>query len=606
MEVSLWRDLVCSISSFFCLSSHDCFGLQPERKIYQTTEEILKLLNPMVESIGHINLASNDVVGMAVEQLVQYINEWRELFENWHPLTSRVHRALRAELLTTRIQNSIVEVVRLLNDSCQYLPARLNLPSFEHFIQEENSISFRMQSIATAEVTQKPLERFENVSHWLGFSSNMEMLIEIVALEKLMNAKQSENRSELDYIHQLIALLVRKHCHLFMLKRYHNDVLIPADYFCPLSLNLMEDPVIVASGRTYERAYIRKWLEMGLTVCPITRQVLVHTSMIPNYTCRALISNWCETKKVELSHVMNSINEPFDLLCPSGGLSKRDGEVSNSIENLKSDSVENQRKATAKLLVFANKNMEKRKIIADYGGIRLLVNLLHSIDPEVQENSVTTLLYLAVDHDNKTAIANSDAIGPLIHVLRTGTSEAQESSAATLFCLSVIHENKARIGRWGAIGPLVQLLKNGTPRGRNNAVIALFNLSIAHDNRARIVQAGGVELLVDLINPAVDMVDKAVGALESLSRIPEGRDAISKAGGIPLLVEVVELGSARAKENAASTLLRLCVNNSRSCRMVLEEGCEPPLVAMALSGTPRAREKAVALLHHLRSQRTLL
>ncbi|XP_022865468.1 U-box domain-containing protein 4-like [Olea europaea var. sylvestris] len=233
----------------------------------------------------------------------------------------------------------------------------------------------------------------------------------------------------------------------------------------------------------------------------------------------------------------------------------------------------------------------------------LLVNLLLSTDSKVQENAVTALLNLSINDNNKNAIANADAIQPLIHVLETGSPEAKENSAATLFSLSVIEENKIKIGRSGAIKPLVDLLGNGTPRGRKDAATALFNLSIFHENKARIVQAGAVKYLIELMDPATGMVDKAVAVLSNLATIHEGRIAIGQEGGIPVLVEVVELGSARGKENAAAALLQLCTNSSRFCIMVLREGAVPPLVALSQSGTPRAREKAQELLRYFRNQR---
>jgi hypothetical protein len=116
-------------------------------------------------------------------------------------------------------------------------------------------------------------------------------------------------------------------------------------------------------------------------------------------------------------------------------------------------------------------------------------------------------------------------------------------------------------------------------------------LSIFHENKDRIVQAGAVKHLVELMDPAAGMVDKAVAVLANLATIPEGRNAIGQEGGIPVLVEVVELGSARGKENAAAALLQLCTNSSRFCHMVLQEGAVPPLVALSQSGTPRAKEK---------------
>ena len=78
------------------------------------------------------------------------------------------------------------------------------------------------------------------------------------------------------------------HERLVMLKQAQSisPVPIPADFCCPLSLELMTDPVIVASGQTYERAFIKNWIDLGLTVCAKTRQTLVHTNLIPNYTVK--------------------------------------------------------------------------------------------------------------------------------------------------------------------------------------------------------------------------------------------------------------------------------------------------------------------------------
>ncbi|MCI14849.1 U-box domain-containing protein 3-like [Trifolium medium] len=67
-----------------------------------------------------------------------------------------------------------------------------------------------------------------------------------------------------------------------------SGVSFPPYFRCPLSLELMLDPVIVASGQTYERQSIQKWLDHGMTVCPKTRQRLTHTNLVPNYTVKAM------------------------------------------------------------------------------------------------------------------------------------------------------------------------------------------------------------------------------------------------------------------------------------------------------------------------------
>lgn len=57
---------------------------------------------------------------------------------------------------------------------------------------------------------------------------------------------------------------------------------IPPYFCCPLSLELMLDPVIAASGQTCEQASVQKWLDHGVTTCPKTGQKLAHSNLIPN------------------------------------------------------------------------------------------------------------------------------------------------------------------------------------------------------------------------------------------------------------------------------------------------------------------------------------
>lgn len=783
------------------LSSED-FNHEPLRKIYQKLEEILKLLKPILGVVVSTELSTNDLLNKASEQLGESIDELRDLFGNWHPLLSRIYLVLQAESLTTRIKNCTVEIFQMLKDLNHQLPDELSSSSLQHCTQKIKSTVSEPTSAVIAEALSDQSggrvpspESLTKIADCLGLRSNEEVLIEAVALEKLKeNAEQAEKNSEVEYFEKLIALVTQMHDRLVLIKQSQScpPVPIPADFCCPLSLELMTDPVIVASGQTYERAYIRKWLDLGLIVCPKTRQTLSHTNLIPNYTVKALIANWCEINNVKLpqvflpftdsaslrdtqlstnfrsnpnpspesrqpilmdrrssslsprarqepsrpnsrlegnrsnsggddamdrlsygetgsdSHRLHSVSpvtegpvgatshreyspqrhnrtssdsstvsetnvaqgnlgdvnqasespaayssdasgelpkeppvvtriaipqrepdfpprlmeirsrsqsvwrRPSDWRTPRRvsspaaetrpDLSGVEAQVKNLVEELKSTLVETLRVATGEIRQLAKHSTENRIVIADGGAISLLIGLLHSTDPTTQENAVTALLNLSINDNNKTAIADAGAIEPLIHVLQTGSPEAKENSAATLFSLSVMEENKMRIGRSGAIEPLVELLGNGTPRGKKDAATALFNLSIHPENKARIVQAGAIRHLVELMDPAAGLVDKAVAVLANLATIPEGKTAIAQAGGIPILVEVVELGSARGKENAAAALLQLC-NYGRYCNMMLQEGAVPPLVTLSQLGTPRAKEKAQALLSCFKNQR---
>lgn len=72
----------------------------------------------------------------------------------------------------------------------------------------------------------------------------------------------------------------------------------PEELRCPISLQLMYDPVIISSGQTYERICIEKWFSDGHNTCPKTQQKLAHLCLTPNYCVKGLIASWCDQNGV--------------------------------------------------------------------------------------------------------------------------------------------------------------------------------------------------------------------------------------------------------------------------------------------------------------------
>ncbi|KAJ4954746.1 hypothetical protein NE237_011529 [Protea cynaroides] len=761
--------LVNSICRFLHLVGFQTVKSVPVQKHYQFMVSILKVLKPMLDEIIDSKIATNEFLLKECGELDLAVNEAREFLEKWNPKMSKIYSVLQSEPLGRKIQSSSLEICHILCRLQQSSALNSLLNSAQYCIQElqsneQESISELVEEaikdqrddlIPCAKILLKIVEL-------LGLTSNQELLAESVALEKeRVKAGCKKNNGELDHVDQIVNLVSNIRCWMGIFEQFGeiNGVPVPPYFRCPLSLELMLDPVIVASGQTYERAFIQKWLDQGLNICPKTRQALSHTNLIPNYTVKALIANWCEDNNIKIFstsdcnymsspplsrnvsfhdfvpqdsfhgslHSSNSTSRPSlgvgneteklrievyprysadncNVCCskvtskcvqPSSeqsyvhsrsesvssaissiehmptamttGLSEEpkvlskhvgasvlsevksyspnrdsgfspwlsgkqfhnsktmmevagDGKINHQrslslpfsdagfddlttsshveklVDDLKSQSSEVQTTAAADLRLLAKHNTGNRMIIAQCGAIEPLIPLLYSAEKQTQEHAVTALLNLSINEDNKTLIAEARAIEPLIHVLKSGNAGAKENAAATLFSLSVLEECKVEIGRSNAVKGLVDLLGSGTLRGKKDAATALFNLSIFHENKARIVQAGAVKYLVELMDPSTVMVDKAVALLANLSTIPEGQSAITREGGIPLLVEVIETGSQRGKENAASILLQLCTKGQNFCALVLQEGAVPPLVALSLSGTPRAKEKAQQIL----------
>lgn len=74
----------------------------------------------------------------------------------------------------------------------------------------------------------------------------------------------------------------------------------PAQFCCPLTLELLRDPVTLASGQTYERVEVTRWLTEAWRKGqkprdPLTNAVLKSSAVVPNIALRQLIEMWRDT-----------------------------------------------------------------------------------------------------------------------------------------------------------------------------------------------------------------------------------------------------------------------------------------------------------------------
>ncbi|XP_015695819.1 U-box domain-containing protein 15 [Oryza brachyantha] len=370
------------------------------------------------------------------------------------------------------------------------------------------------------------------------------------------------------------------------------SLMIPNDFLCPITLAIMTDPVIVASGQTYERRSIQKWLDSGERTCPKTRQQLAHLSLAPNYALKNLILQWCDKNKVELEKREPEPGAELDEQQRGAG-----EDIPSLVEGLSSIHPDVQRKSVKRIRMLSKECPENRTLIADSGGIPALIGLLACPDKKLQENTVTSLLNLSIDESIKRHITRGGAIPLIIEILWNGSPEAQENSAATLFSLSMLDENKLTIGRLGGIAPLVELLRNGTVRGKKDAATAIFNLVLNQQNKGRAAQAGIVPALLRIIDDrALNMVDEAL----SISVLLSSHAACCAELGTPpfmeKLVRLIKDGTPKNKECALSVLLELGTKNKPLLVHALRFGLHEDLSKISKTGTSRAQRKANSLI----------
>ncbi|XP_050224094.1 U-box domain-containing protein 17 [Mercurialis annua] len=380
-------------------------------------------------------------------------------------------------------------------------------------------------------------------------------------------------------------------------------ITVPKDFCCPISLDLMRDPVIISTGQTYDRSSIARWLEEGHCSCPKTGQMLVNTRLVPNRALKNLIVQWCTAHGIpyEPPESTDSSLEGFYSALPTkAAVEANRATATLLIQQLADGSQDAKTAAAREIRLLAKTGKENRAFIAEAGAIPHLRNLLSSSNPVAQENSVTAMLNLSIYDKNKSQIMDEKGcLGSIVDVLRFGlTTEARENAAATLFSLSAVHDYKKRIAdEGGAVEALSGLLRAGTMRGKKDAVTALFNLSTHTENCASLIEAGAITALVGALgNEGVS--EEAAGALALIVRQPTGAAAVGgEEMAVAGLIGMMRCGSPRGKENAVAALLELCRSGGAAAteRVLRAPALAGLIQSLLFTGTKRARRKAASL-----------
>lgn len=91
-----------------------------------------------------------------------------------------------------------------------------------------------------------------------------------------------------------------------------SDRSVPTAFLCPLTLDIMKEPVMDRDGHTYEKRAILEWLERGHEICPLTRKPLRLSDIIPNRALQCRIEEWRISQGEDLSETEEDEENDFD------------------------------------------------------------------------------------------------------------------------------------------------------------------------------------------------------------------------------------------------------------------------------------------------------
>lgn len=444
--------------------------------------------------------------------------------------------------------------------------------------------------------------------------------------------------------------------HLLMKNRGMGLRMVPHDFICGISKRVMEDPVVIASGQTFERGCIQAWLDEGNTHCPITHKPLSHFQLIPNLTLKTLISSWLssashdfglETAQTSFSSCVSSFSSCPSLMtgsdekfvsCSSFSISKLLEDM--ELHSLSSSSIASLPKLLidAQLQSFSSSSISAHSSSSPERHTQNLsltpsstrssscweqelcpspeIELSDSIpsDTSTQGGSPSQLLKRSqkcvlhnklndvIPLSRKASTYTRSRINSLVSDLQSDYLDIQRSAAAELRLLAKHDDsNRVLIASAGALKPLISLLQSADERIQQEVTTALLNLSLSHALKEGMVKEGSVEALVRVLRDGLSEVVKenAAVALAHLAACEANRSQIGMASAVPPLMDLLERGSPRGKKDAAAALYRLSSDDENKRRMVRAGALRPLVGFMSNEGKEGMVDKAMAILRNL-------
>ncbi|OAY45572.1 U-box domain-containing protein 26 [Manihot esculenta] len=384
------------------------------------------------------------------------------------------------------------------------------------------------------------------------------------------------------------------------------SVQVPYHFRCPISLELMRDPVTVCTGQTYDRSSIESWVATGNTTCPVTRSPLTDFTLIPNHTLRRLIQDWCVANRAFGIERIPTPKQPAEPSLVRSLLNQAASE---------SNPYQSRLSALRRLRGLARDSDKNKSVISSHNAREVFVNLLFenaadSNSSDLSHEALALLVMFPLTESECVCIASdSERIIYLANLLFNSSIEVRVNSAALIEIVvagTKSSDLRAQISNVDEIfEAVIEMLKNpiSYPRALKIGIKALFALCLAKQTRHKAVAAGAADILIDRLAD-FDKCDaeRALATIELLCRVPAGCEAFAgHALTVPLLVKTILKISDRATEYAAGALLALCTASEQSQREAVSAGILTQLLLLVQSDcTDRAKRKAQMLLKLLR------
>ncbi|XP_015951373.1 E3 ubiquitin-protein ligase PUB23 [Arachis duranensis] len=390
---------------------------------------------------------------------------------------------------------------------------------------------------------------------------------------------------------------------------------VPPFFVCPISLEIMKDPVIVSTGITYDRESIEKWLLKNKT-CPVTKQTLEILDLTPNHTLRRLIQAWCT---LNASHGVERIPTPK----PPVNKEQVSKLIKDASSNDQDSSLLSQ--CLVSLKSMAAESESNRRCIESAGAVEFLASIVvmnHGYDSiEVSSDgdegfdtksgvsdealSILNNLHLS-ENGLKALLGFKDGIfvDSLTRVLQRGIYESRAYAVFLLKSMSqVANPNQLVNLRNELFVELVQVLKDQiSQKASKETLETLIEICPWGRNRIKAVESGAIHVLIELLLDCKEKkpCEMMMVVLDILCQTADGRaELLGHAAGVAVVSKKILRVSTLVNDRAVKILLsiaRYSATQSVVQEMLLIGVVAKLCLVLQVDSGNKAKEKAREIL----------
>lgn len=358
------------------------------------------------------------------------------------------------------------------------------------------------------------------------------------------------------------------------------------NFLCPLTKEVMKNPVVLESSQTYERTAIEYWFERCIDdcrdpTCPVTGQVLNSLELKPNIGLAGAIEEWIN-RNVEIqiksavqclseeSPSVDCVEQVLDNMYriseehPSSRYRVRNaGIVVLMVKVLKncSKSIGSQFRSKALMALHSmSKDEESKKIMLEEGITRSAIHSLIGSSEKEREYAVRLLLEFSNDKAYCANIASEKGALVLLSSMAGNLECPALSNLAeeVLKKMETVEDNVQHLAAAGRFEPLLSRLCEGPDDVKIEMASLVGRMTLTNSSKEQIARQSST-ILVKLLSKREGSAP-SLQALYNLSSLDDNATILVDSAVLPALTDILfenQDAPPEVKALAASTIAKI-------------------------------------------------